>query len=288
MKRPSVAALERAIAAETQIWVLDHGFIQILDYMGDDEAIVNAARTSYGAGTKQLRENKALLDYLVRHEHTSPFEMCEIKLLIHMPIFVARQWVRHRTANLNEVSLRYSEATSDWYLPTHEHMQGQDPKNRQGRGEGLPDHVKDRVRDRLINEHNYAWHTYQDNLEEGLARELARTSLPLSTYTTWTWKIDLRNLIHFLRLRCDHHAQYEIRAYADEIKKIAQAWVPLAMEAFETHTFNAVSMPLQILHRIMQGAHPGAADAKRWQEIEAELERWRGNQQHRENQPQTV
>jgi thymidylate synthase (FAD) len=214
--------------------VLDHGFVSLVDYMGGDVAIERAARVSYGAGTRKATETRGLIRYLKRHAHTSPFEMAEVTLHCCMPIFVARQWVRHRTANLNEQSARYSVVPMMFYTPEREHVQLQSTDNKQGRA-GEP--VSEEVYDILLNEwsdnRNQASQVYDYSLHEvGLARELARIDLPLSTYTQWYWKVDLHNLMHFLRLRCDPHAQYEIRAFAAVMAGILQKVAPLTYEAW--------------------------------------------------------
>ncbi|WP_309666208.1 FAD-dependent thymidylate synthase, partial [Tabrizicola sp.] len=201
--------------------VLDHGFIRVIDYMGDDAAIVQAARVSYGAGTKHVQNDEGLIRYLMRHWHSTPFEMCEVKLHVKLPVFVARQWIRHRTANVNEYSARYSILDREFYIPAPEHLAAQSTVNNQGRGEVLTGEESARVLDLLKSDANRAYDHYEAMLsqdgQQGLARELARMNLPANIYTQWYWKVDLHNLFHFLRLRADPHAQYEIRVYAEAI-----------------------------------------------------------------------
>lgn len=250
-RRPTVAALEAILQIEHPI--LDHGFVRVIDYMGDDAAIVQAARVSFGRGTKTVSEDRALIRYLMRHWHSTPFEMCEIKLHVKLPIFVARQWVRHRTANINEYSARYSILDREFYTPSPDHLAAQTTTNRQGRGAVLDEnqaaHVLNLLRDdaersyatyrRLLNDSDDPEH---DASRTGLTRELARIGLSLSTYTQWYWKTDLHNLFGFLRLRADPHAQFEIRAYAECIQDIIRRWVPASYEAFEDYRMNAVSL----------------------------------------------
>ena len=224
--------------------ILDHGFVRVIDYMGDDTSIVQAARVSYGKGTKKVSTDSGLIKYLMRHWHSTPFEMCEIKYHVKLPIFIARQWIRHRTANVNEYSARYSILDKEFYLPSSEHLAAQSQSNRQGRGDVLEgDHAK-KVLDLLKNDAERTYGNYEEMLNErydgtvidknkiGLARELARMNLTLNTYTQWYWKTDLLNLMNFLRLRADNHAQYEIRAYADAMLDTLKKWVPITYEAF--------------------------------------------------------
>ena len=213
--------------------VLDHGFVRVIDYMGDDAAVVQAARVSYGTGTKKVSEDAGLIKYLMRHWHTTPFEMCEIKYHVKLPIFVARQWIRHRTANVNEYSARYSILDNEFYMPAPEQLAVQSTDNRQGRAEVLEGDAAARVFDLLRQDSTRAYADYREMMEaHDLARELARMNLSLNFYTQWYWKIDLHNLMHFLRLRADAHAQYEIRAYADVMTDTLKRWVPLCHEAF--------------------------------------------------------
>ncbi len=222
--RATVPALEARLGVA--IPVLDHGFIRIVDYMGDDAAIVQAARVSYGAGTRTARDDAGLIRYLMRHWHSTPFEMCEIKLHVKLPVFVARQWIRHRTANVNEYSARYSILDREFYVPAPEHLAAQSRVNNQGRGEVLEGEEAARVLAILRGESDRAYDQYEAMLsqegQQGLARELARTVLPANVYTQWYWKTDLHNLFHFLRLRADAHAQYEIRAYAEALCDVVQ------------------------------------------------------------------
>lgn len=245
--RPSPRGMEDQL--HTAIPVLDHGFVRVVDYMGDDTAIVQAARVSYGDGTKHTQTDEGLIRYLMRHWHSTPFEMCEIKLHVKLPIFVARQWIRHRTANVNEYSARYSILNGEFYIPKIEHMAAQSTDNKQGRGETLDPSTAAVVQDCLSYDCERAYVSYLEMIDPagdfGLARELARMNLPANIYTEWYWKVDLHNLFHFLRLRADPHAQYEIRVYAEEICKLVQVWVPLAYKAFEDYRLKAVSFSKQ-------------------------------------------
>ncbi len=240
--------------------VLDHGFVRVIDYMGDDAAICQAARVSYGKGTKSVQNDEGLIRYLMRHWHSTPFEMCEIKLHVKLPVFVARQWIRHRTANVNEYSARYSIMDREFYIPAPEHVAAQSVINNQGRGATLEGEEAARVLELLKSDANRAYDHYQqmisDEGQQGLARELARMNLPTNIYTQWYWKIDLHNLFHFLRLRADVHAQYEIRVYAEEICKIVADWVPLAYGAFEDYRMGGVTLSgkaLDCLRRMLAG-----------------------------------
>ncbi len=256
-RRPTVPALE-ALLFEA-VPVLDHGFVRVVDYMGDDAAIVQAARVSYGRGTRAANEDKGLIRYLMRHRHSTPFEMCEIKFHVKLPIFVARQWIRHRTANVNEYSARYSILDREFYLPAPEHLAAQSAVNRQGRGEILQGEEAARVLDLLREDATRNYDHYLEMLNEdeqgtkrdesraGLARELARMNLTLNAYTQWYWKTDLHNLFHFLSLRADSHAQYEIRAYAEAMMGMAEAWVPIAAGAFRDYRLGAVTLSAQML-----------------------------------------
>ena len=230
---------------------LDHGFVRLVDYMGDDAAIVQAARVSYGAGTRAVSEDRALIRYLVRHRHTTPFEMCELKLHVKLPIFVARQWIRHRMASVNEISARYSILDREFYLPRPEDLAVQSTNNKQGRGSTLEADAAARVLDLLRRDATNAYQTYETLLEdEGLARELARMNLPVNYYTQWYWKIDLHNLMHFLALRMDAHAQYEIRVYGQAIAELVRAWVPVAYEAFEDYRLGGAHLSRQMLDTV--------------------------------------
>jgi thymidylate synthase (FAD) len=255
--RPTVPALE-AMLFEA-IPVLDHGFVRVIDYMGDDAAIVQAARVSYGRGTRRVSEDAGLIRYLMRHRHSTPFEMCEIKYHVKLPIFVARQWIRHRTANVNEYSARYSILDREFYLPEPEHLAAQSSVNRQGRGDVLAGEEAAHVLDLLREDATRCYDHYAEMLNEdasgaavdparqGLARELARMNLTLNAYTQWYWKIDLYNLCHFLSLRADAHAQYEIRAYAEAMLGTVAAWVPVAHQAFLDYRLGAVTLSAQML-----------------------------------------
>ncbi|HOK14268.1 MAG TPA: FAD-dependent thymidylate synthase [Candidatus Kapabacteria bacterium] len=218
---------------------LDYGFVRLVDWMGDDSSIVQAARVSYGKGTKSVSEDTALIRYLMRNLHTSPFEMVEFKFHVKLPIFVARQWIRHRTANVNEYSGRYSEMPDEFYLPEPDQLRLQSTLNKQGRGEATIDNASD-VLSRMKQTQERLFQEYSELLATGLAREIARINLPLSNYTEWYWKIDLHNLFHFLRLRLESHAQYEIRIYAEAIAKIIKQIVPIAYKAFEDYILEAI------------------------------------------------
>ena len=243
-KTKRVTAFELEKILYKAIPILDHGFIRVVDYMGDDTSIVQAARVSYGKGTKKVSTDSGLIKYLMRHWHSTPFEMCEIKYHVKLPIFIARQWIRHRTANVNEYSARYSILDKEFYLPAPEHLAAQSKINRQGRGDVLDGEKAKQVLDLLKGDAEQTYNNYETMLNErydgtvveenqvGLARELARMNLTLNTYTQWYWKTDLLNLMNFLRLRADHHAQYEIRAYADAMLDTVKKWVPITYEAF--------------------------------------------------------
>jgi thymidylate synthase (FAD) len=248
-RRPTVPALEEQLVRVHS--VLDPGFVRVVDYMGDDAAIVQAARVSYGKGTKSARNDRGLIRYLMRHRHTTPFEMCELKLHVKLPIFVARQWIRHRTANVNEYSARYSILDKEFYLPAPEHLAVQSSTNRQGRGETLTAEQSAHVLHLLRRDAAQAYDTYAELINDDgegapvdeqapqVARELARMNLSLNYYTQWYWKIDLHNLLHFLSLRADPHAQYEIRVYAEVIGELVKAWVPYAFEAYSDYRIGA-------------------------------------------------
>ncbi len=240
--------------------VLDHGFVRVIDYMGDDAAICQAARVSYGKGTKSVQNDEGLIRYLMRHWHSTPFEMCEVKFHVKLPIFVARQWIRHRTANVNEYSARYSILDREFYIPAPEHLAAQSVINNQGRGAVLEGEEAARVLELLKADANRAYDHYEAMIsqegQQGLARELARMNLPANIYTQWYWKIDLHNLFHFLRLRADHHAQYEIRVYAEAICKIVADWVPFAYAAFEDYRMGGATLSaraLDCLRRMLAG-----------------------------------
>ncbi|MEM6896384.1 MAG: FAD-dependent thymidylate synthase [Pseudomonadota bacterium] len=231
--------------------VLDHGFVRVIDYMGDDSAIVQAARVSYGEGTKHVSNDAGLIRYLMRHWHSTPFEMCEIKLHVKLPVFVARQWIRHRTANVNEYSARYSILDREFYIPAPEHVAAQSAVNNQGRGMPLEGEEAVRVLELLKADSARCYDNYEAMIstegQQGLARELARMNLPTNIYTQWYWKVDLHNLFHFLRLRADSHAQYEIRVYAEEMCKIVADWVPLAYSAFEDYRLGGATLSARAL-----------------------------------------
>jgi thymidylate synthase (FAD) len=251
-RRPTVPALEEVLFQVLP--VLDHGFVRVVDYMGDDAAIVQAARVSYGKGTRRVNEDRGLIRYLMRHHHTTPFEMCELKLHCKLPIFVARQWIRHRTANVNEYSGRYSILDREFYLPPADALCVQSTGNRQGRGASLEAERAAAVLQLLKDDATRCYDHYQELLNEdeagrilrpgepSLARELARINLTLGFYTQWYWKIDLHNLLHFLLLRGDAHAQEEIRVYAQAIGDVAQRWLPLAWEAFVDYRLEAMTL----------------------------------------------
>ena len=251
---------KRAVSPELEkilydaVPALDHGFVRVVDYMGDDSSIVQAARVSYGKGTKQVSTDSGLIKYLMRHWHSTPFEMCEIKYHIKLPIFIARQWIRHRTANVNEYSARYSILDKEFYLPKAENLAAQSKSNRQGRGEILEGEKAKKVLNLLKNDAERTYQNYETMLNEkydgstidknsvGLARELARMNLTLNTYTQWYWKTDLLNLMNFLRLRADKHAQYEIRAYADIMLSTLKKWVPITYSAFIDYRVGGVEL----------------------------------------------
>lgn len=259
--------------------VLDHGFIRVIDYMGDDAAIVQAARVSYGAGTKHVQNDEGLIRYLMRHWHSTPFEMCEIKLHVKLPVFVARQWIRHRTANVNEYSARYSILDREFYIPEPAQLAAQSTVNNQGRGAVLSGEESARVLALLKSDAAQMYDHYEAMLsqdgQQGLARELARMNLPMNIYTQWYWKTDLHNLFHFLRLRADAHAQYEIRVYAEAIATAVRDWVPLAFAAFEDYRMGGVTLSakaIAVLKRRLAGEVVGQEDSGmskgEWREFE--------------------
>lgn len=260
--RPLSPGAEALLGRE--IRVLDLGFVQPIDYMGNDVDVVQAARVSYGPSTRQVHDDRGLLRYLMRHRHTTPFEMCEAKFRCKMPIFVARQWIRHRTANVNEMSLRYSEAPDEFYVPALEHVTLQSTTNKQGRADTeLPAELRERVRGMILARNEQCYADYQQLAGElGIARELARTILPVSLYTQWIWKIDLHNLMHFLDLRLDPHAQIEIRLFAEAIAGFVAAWVPQSWEAFRDYRREAVPLSRLEAHALalmLQGTDQTAA-----------------------------
>ena len=276
-RRATVPAMENHLYKAYE--VLDHGFVRVIDYMGDDNAIVQAARVSYGQGTKKARDDAGLIRYLMRHWHSTPFEMCEIKLHIKLPVFVARQWIRHRTANVNEYSARYSILDREFYIPDQDQLASQAQKNHQGRGELLTGREAEKVLEILKSDSTRAYDNYesmlsQDN-QDGLARELARMNLPANIYTQWYWKTNLHNLFHFLRLRADSHAQYEIRVYADEILRIVADWVPASFEAFSDYRLHGVQLSgkgLDCIKRMLGGEEVDAQNSQmspgEWKEFQ--------------------
>jgi len=289
-RRATVPALE-AILYEP-LPVLDHGFVRVVDYLGDDAAIVQAARVSYGRGTRRVSEDQGLINYLMRHRHTTPFEMCEIKYHVKLPIFVARQWIRHRTANVNEYSARYSILDKEFYIPEPEHLAVQATTNRQGRGAAIEGEAAQRILDLLRRDAERAYAGYSELLDEGasgsssdparpgLARELARINLSLGFYTQWYWKTDLHNLMHFLSLRADPHAQYEIRAYAEVMLGTLARWVPMAHAAFLEYRMNAAVISatgLSVTRRLLAGEQVDQASSglspREWRELMALLQR---------------
>ena len=283
-RRVTVPALEEILYEPMP--VLDHGFVRVIDYMGDDGAVVQAARVSYGRGTRRVSEDRGLINYLMRHRHTTPFEMCEIKYHVKLPIFVARQWIRHRTANVNEYSARYSILDNEFYIPAPEHLAAQATTNRQGRGDLVEGEAARRVLHLLREDAERAYAGYVEMLNEdeagapsspswpGLARELARMNLSLNFYTQWYWKTDLHNLMHFLSLRADAHAQYEIRAYAEVMLGTMQRWVPLSHDAFLEYRLNAALISasgLSVIRRMLarEGVDQGSSglSAREWREL---------------------
>jgi thymidylate synthase (FAD) len=224
---------------DKEIKVLDHGFIRLIDYMGSDDRIVQTARVSYGAGTKTLRQDAGLIDYLLRHEHTSPFEHVVFEFHCKMPIFVARQWIRHRTARLNEISGRYSVMKDEFYIPPRDKISFQSADNKQGRNpEDVPAELQDKVIELLRKDQQSVYKNYEEMIDDEVARELARINLPLSLYTEWYWQMDLKNMFHFLKLRMDSHAQWEIQEYGRAMAEVVKAVCPLAYESFERHMVN--------------------------------------------------
>ena len=250
--RISVPALDAYL--DTPIAVLDHGFVRLVDYMGDDTSIVQAARVSYGKGTKAVQQDRGLIRYLMRHDHLTPFEMCEIKFHIKLPIFIARQWIRHRTANVNERSARYSVVEDDFFLP--EAINTQSTTNHQGRSDTSIESIE-KIRKIMTEDATRCYEHYMDMMtDDNVARELARINLPINYYTEWYWKVDLRNLFNFLRLRADPHAQKEIRDYTEAIMKIVKVWVPMAYEAFEEYALYAKRLSktqAQVIQDLLDG-----------------------------------
>jgi thymidylate synthase (FAD) len=287
-RRPTVSALEARL--HLPVPLLDHGFIRVIDYMGDDSAIVQAARVSYGRGTKALNEDRGLIRYLMRHRHSTPFEMCEIKFHVKLPIFVARQWVRHRMANINEYSARYSIMDREFYIPAPEQLATQAASNRQGRGAVLEGGEAARVLDLLRDDSGRNYDHYVEMLNEdekgkvidesrqGLARELARMNLTLNTYTQWYWKTDLHNMLNFLSLRADSHAQYEIKVYAEAMLDILKDWTPIAHEAFCDFRLGSLTLSAQMLEvvkRIVSGEkvfqETSGMSPREWRELSSAI-----------------
>jgi thymidylate synthase (FAD) len=277
-RRPTVDALEERLY--TPIPCLDHGFVRLVDYMGDDGALVQAARVSYGKGTRTVHGDRGLIRYLLRHRHTTPFEMCELKLHVKLPIFIARQWIRHRMANVNEYSARYSILDKEFYLPDAKDLAVQSSSNRQGRGTALTSERAETVLALLRRDAEAAYQTYERLLggEFDLARELARMDLTLNYYTQWYWKVDLHNLLHFLSLRMDAHAQYEIRVYGQAIGSIVKAWVPHTWEAFVDYRLGGAQLSKQMLdvvRRRLGGetvtVETSGMSRREWEELEAIL-----------------
>jgi len=283
-KRVTASELEKILYEA--IPILDHGFIRVVDYMGNDTSIVQAARVSYGKGTKKVNTDAGLIKYLMRHWHSTPFEMCEIKYHVKLPIFIARQWIRHRTANVNEYSARYSILDKEFYLPQQENLASQSQINRQGRGEVLKGEQAKRVLDLLKKDAEQTYSNYEEMLNErydgsvidenkvGLARELARMNLTLNTYTQWYWKTDLLNLMNFLRLRADNHAQYEIRAYADAMLDTLKKWVPTTYEAFMDYRVGGTEVSAKgklIIQKLINGEKVKLEDSglskREWNEL---------------------
>ena len=295
--RSEISETARVTAPELEavlyrpIEVLDHGFIRVIDYMGDDSSIVQSARVSYGKGTKKISNDKGLIKYLMRHRHSTPFEMCEIKFHIKLPIFIARQWIRHRTANVNEYSARYSILDKEFYIPSAENLAAQSAINNQGRGDALTDDEASNVIQILKKDAEQTYSNYETLLNEssegniidesksGIARELARMNLTLNTYTQWYWKIDLNNLLHFLALRADDHAQYEIRVYADAMLDIVKKWVPLTYEAFEDYRIGGTELSakeVNLMRKLLKGEEVSFEEEglskREWSELQRKFE----------------
>ncbi len=289
--RPVSEELEKILYKPFE--VLDHGFVRVVDYMGNDASVVQAARVSYGAGTKKINADKGLINYLIAHRHTTPLEMCEIKFHIKLPIFIARQWIRHRTASVNEYSARYSIMEDEFYIPQAKHLSAQSKINHQGRDESRELNVEEQKKvlqilkeDSLKSYKHYLEMINQDDKgnvldsnREGLARELARMNLPLNCYTQWYWKIDLHNLMHFLNLRADSHAQYEIRVYAEIMLDIVKKWVPHCYEAFVKHRREGQDLSgpaLEVVKKMLKGQkvrqEESGLSAREWQELVKLLE----------------
>ncbi len=286
-----VTAPELEAVLYQPIEVLDHGFVRVIDYMGDDSSVVQSARVSYGKGTKKISNDKGLIKYLMRHRHSTPFEMCEIKFHIKLPIFIARQWIRHRTANVNEYSARYSILDKEFYIPSAENLAAQSQINNQGRGDALTDDEASNVIQILKNDAEQTYANYETLLNEnssggvldegksGIARELARMNLTLNTYTQWYWKIDLNNLLHFLALRADDHAQYEIRVYADVMLDLVKKWVPLTYEAFEDYRMGGTELSakeIKLMRKLLKGEKVSFEEEglskREWSELQSKFD----------------
>ena len=287
--RVTVSELEKILYQP--INVLDHGFVRVIDYMGDDSAIVQSARVSYGKGTKKISNDQGLIKYLMRHRHSTPFEMCEIKFHIKLPIFIARQWIRHRTANVNEYSARYSILDKEFYIPSIENIASQSTINNQGRGEVLSSEEASNVISILKADAEQTYANYESLLNEssegaildenksGIARELARMNLTLNTYTQWYWKIDLNNLLHFLALRADDHAQYEIKVYADTMLDIVKKWVPITYNAFDDYRVGGTELSAKevtFLRKLIKGENPSfekeGISKREWAELQKKFD----------------
>ena len=257
---PRTTVPEAEALLDQEIKVLDKGFVRLVDYMGGDQRIVQAARVSYGEGTKSVRQDRALIHYLIKHWHTSPFEQVQLTFHCKMPIFIARQWIRHRTARLNEISGRYSIMKDEFYVPEPQQVAFQSSNNKQGRADSLPLDQAMAIIEQMEQDQKEAYTEYTGMIDKGVARELARTNLPVSLYTEWYWQIDLHNLFHFIRLRMDAHAQYEIRVYAEALAQCAKAVAPFAYEAFEEHILGSVAFSkaeCAALSRMLNGGEAG-------------------------------
>ena len=289
-KRVTSPELEKVLYEA--IPVLDHGFIRVIDYMGDDSSIVQSARVSYGKATKKVSTDDGLIRYLMRYRHSTPFEMCEIKYHVKLPIFIARQWIRHRTANVNEYSARYSILDKEFYLPTKDQLASQSKNNRQGRGDVLQGKQAEEVLNILKDDATRTYDNYEKLLNErfdgtkidenkiGLARELARMNLTLNTYTQWYWKTDLLNLLNFLFLRADDHAQYEIRVYAEKMLDTVKRWVPITYQAFMDYRVGAAeisSKGLKVIKSMISGKIVGQEESglskREWNELMEKIDK---------------
>jgi thymidylate synthase (FAD) len=271
-----ITVLEAEKLLDQEIPVLDKGFVRLVDYMGGDSRIVQTARVSYGEGTKTVRQDAGLIDYLLRHEHTSPFEHVIFELHCKMPIFVARQWIRHRTARLNEISGRYSVMKDEFYLPPREQISLQSIDNKQGRNkESVPVELQDKVLELLKKDQSASYANYTEILNDGIARELARINLPLSMYTEWYWQMDLKNMLHFLKLRMDRHAQWEIQEYARAIAKIVKTVCPVAYKSFERHILHGAKFSSDEIAAVqcLIAGKPNPLEGRRLAEFEDKLSR---------------